>query len=134
MENLKVSTNRIRLTLNGDESKVISFNPGDALTRKKFFDIQKAAVQKQQELDVKIKKLDEKDIEGAINLEIEAFDIIASLVDSVFGEKTSEMACDNDKDLAGICNFLIAVAPYFKKYNEDMKNKYVNNLKKHGII
>jgi hypothetical protein len=59
---------------------------------------------------------------------------MAELVDEVFGSKTSEMACNGDKDLAGICNFLIAVAPYFKKYNEDMKNKYVNNLKSNGVI
>lgn len=134
MESLKVNTSRIRLCLNDDENKIISFNPGDALTRKRFLDIKKVAFEKQKELDIKIKAIKEDDIEGAINLEIEGFDTIAELVDKLFGKKTSEMACDGDKDLLGICNFLIAVAPYFKEYNEKAKNKYVNKLKNSGVI
>lgn len=134
MESIKIGTNRVRLMMNDDKNKIVSFNPGDATTRKKFYDIQKTAIEKQKKLDIKIKAIKEDDVESAINMEIEAFDAMAELVDEIFGDKTSEKACDGDKDLAGICNFLIAVAPYFKKYNEDMKNKYVNNLKNNGVI
>jgi len=134
MESIKISTNRIRLAINDDESKILSFNPGDAMLRKKFYDIRIMAIAKQKELDIKIKKLKDGDTKAAIDMEIEVFDEIAKLVDGAFGVNTCEMACDGDKDLAGICNFIIAIAPYFQKYNEDMKNKYVNNLKSNGII
>jgi hypothetical protein len=71
MENIKISTNRVRLMMNDDENKIVSFNPGDAVTRKKFYDIQKIAIEKQKELDIKIKAIKEDDVESAINLEKE---------------------------------------------------------------
>lgn len=134
MENLNILSSEIKLSLNGDKDKIITFDPGNVILRKKFYNFKSIMFQKKREFDIKAKQISEKDINKALKLEEELYDFIAKNIDDMFGMGTSKKVCNNNKNVDTLCNFLVAIAPYFKQYNENIKNKYVNNLKEHGVL
>lgn len=132
--NINVKTNKKRLALNGDENKIIEFNPQDLNTRKKFLKAKNEVFEAQRNFDVKLNNLQEGDIEKALELEQELFEFTKKIVDDIFGIGTTDMITDKDIDVIAVCNFIVAITPYFKEVNEQQKNKYTNNLKSAGLI
>lgn len=139
MESLNIETSKKRLCLNGDESKVIEFNPEDLDTRKKFFDASKEIFQKQREYDIAVKEIeseqdDMKKTEKAFELEQNLYNLMKSIVDDIFGNGTSDMITDGKSNIFSLVNFIIAITPYFRAVTDKQKNKYTNNLKSAGLI
>lgn len=138
MESLKVNSTLIRLAINDSPNKIIQFDPGDVRFRKKFYNLRNVIFEKEREFDIKAKQLEniesEENIKRCMQMEEELFDFLSNLINDLFGEKTTEYICEDRKNVDTICNFVIAVAPYFQKYNENARNKYVNNLKQSGVI
>lgn len=132
--NINLKNNKKRLIINEDENKILEFNPNDMKTRKNFYNASKEVFNKQREFDIRIKQLKADDYEKAFELEQELFDMLKNIVDNVFGKGTTEMITDGAIDVTGVCNFIVAIAPYFKEVNEAQKNKYTNNLKSAGLI
>ena len=127
----------ISLALNGDENKIIEFDPGDVNFRKKFFALKDELIKKQQELDSKIKKIDmnsDKAVEKVLKLEEDFFDYLAGVIDDLFKEGTAMMVTDNRKNTFVLANFIIALVPYFERFNKANKEKYTNKLKDVGIL
>ena len=124
----------ITLALNGDENNLLSFDPGDLNFRKGFYEIQKSIKIKEKEIDIKLKKINPDDIKSQFDLEEELFNYMSNMIDKIFGQNSTKKICGNRRNPIIIANFLIAIAPYVKKFNEDAKNKYVNNLKNAGVI
>lgn len=139
MESLNIETSKKRLCLNGDESKIIEFNPEDLDTRKKFFDASKEIFQKQREYDIAVKEIeseqdDMKKTEKAFELEQNLYNLMKSIVDDIFGNGTSDMITDGKSNIFSLVNFIIAITPYFRAVTDKQKNKYTNNLKSAGLI
>lgn len=139
MESLNIETSKKRLCLNGDESKVIEFNPEDLDTRKKFFDASKEIFQKQREYDIAVKEIeseedDMKKTEKAFELEQNLYNLMKSIIDDIFGNGTSDMITDGKSNIFSLVNFIIAITPYFRAVTDKQKNKYTNNLKSAGLI
>lgn len=134
MESLVIETGRKRLCLNGDENRILEFNPQDMKTRKRFYEASQKVFEKQREFDIKIQQLKEDDVEGVFKFEQETFDMMKELVDNAFGKGTAELVTNGDTDVFALCNFLVAIAPYFKEIAEKQKNKYTDGLKSAGII
>lgn len=139
MESLNIETSKKRLCLNGDESKIIEFNPEDLDTRKKFFDASKEIFQKQREYDIAVKEIeseqdDMKKTEKAFELEQNLYNLMKSIVDDIFGNGTSDMITDGKANIFSLVNFIIAITPYFRAVTDKQKNKYTNNLKSAGLI
>lgn len=132
--NIELKSNKKRLCINGDENKVIEFNPEDMNTRRKFYNASQKIFEKQREFDIKVKALKEGDIESAFKLEEEAFTMMKEIIDDVFGSETTMKITDGDMDIFALCNFVVAIAPYFKEVTEKQKNKYVDGLKDAGVI
>lgn len=130
---LKTSKKK-RLILNGDENKVLVFNPHDMRTRKKFYDASQKIFKSEEEFDARLKALKDDELDKAFELENDLFEMMKELVDSTFGEGVTEMITDGDVDIEAICNFLFAITPYFKEVTDQQKNKYTNGLKNAGII
>ncbi len=127
----------ISLALNGDENKIIEFDPGDVNFRKKFFALKDELIKKQQELDSKIKKIDtnsDKAVEKVLTLEENFFNYLAGVIDNLFKEGTAMMVTDNRKNTFVLANFIIALVPYFERFNKANKEKYTNKLKDVGIL
>lgn len=139
MESLNIETSKKRLCLNGDESKVIEFNPEDLDTRKKFFDASKEIFQKQREYDIAVKEIeseqdDMKKTEKAFELEQNLYNLMKNIIDDIFGNGTSDMITDGKTNIFSLVNFIIAITPYFRAVTDKQKNKYTNNLKSAGLI
>lgn len=127
----------LRLALNGDENKIIEFDPGDVTFRKKFYNLKNELIKKQQELDSKQKQLNletDEEIELAFKMEEDLFDYIAKTVDDLFEEGTTKKICGNRKNVFVLANSIIALVPYFEKFKNDTKNKYTNRLKESGVL
>lgn len=127
----------ISLALNGDENKIIEFDPGDVNFRKKFFALKDELIKKQQELDSKIKKIDmnsDKTVEKVLTLEENFFDYLAGVIDNLFKEGTAMMVTDNRKNTFVLANFIIALVPYFERFNKANKEKYTNKLNDAGVL
>ena len=123
-----------RLALNGDESNIFVFDPGDLNTRKEFYEASRKIKIKERELDVKAKKINPNNVEASLKLEEETFDYVANLIDKVFGIGTSKKVCGKRKNLVVLANFLIALTPYFAEYNKKAAEKYTDNLKNAGVL
>lgn len=127
----------LKLTLNGDESKIIEFDPGDVVFRKKFFEIKDSLIKKQQELDSKIKKIDltkDSGVKQSFKLEEEFYDYIESLIDDLFKEGTAKMVCNGRKNVFVLANFIIALVPYFERFKKETEDKYLNKFKETGVL
>ncbi len=127
----------LRLALNGDETKILEFDPGSVTTRKKFYNLKDEMIKKQQELDSKIKKLNletDEGIEQSFKLEEDFFEYIKDLVDDIFEKGTTEMICGKRKNIFVLANCIIALCPYFEKFKNDTKDKYTNKLKDAGVL
>ena len=127
----------LRLALNGDNDKILEFDPGDVNTRRKFYNMKDSMITKQQELDSKIKQLDLKEEDGiqeAFKLEEDFFDYLKDLIDDIFGNGATNMICGNRKNVFVLANCIIALCPYFEKFRNDTKNKYTSKLKDAGVL
>lgn len=125
---------QISLALNGDEHNILTFDPGDLNLRKNFYEISRSIKIKEKEFDVKAKKINPNNPKALMDLEFELFKYMSDMIDKIFGVGTSRKVCGTRKNSIIIANFLIAISPYFKKFNDDAKNKYTNNLKNAGIL
>lgn len=133
--NLELKTSKKRLCINGDENKILEFNPENIETRKKFYNASKKIFEKQRELDVILEKLgEEAKVEEMFEIEEQTFNFMKEIIDEIFGEGVTDMITDGEKNIFAITNFAVAIAPYFKDVAEKQKNKYTNTLKDVGII
>ena len=133
--NLELKTSKKRLCINGDENKILEFNPENIETRKKFYNASKKIFEKQRELDVILEKLgEEAKVEEMFEIEEQTFNFMKEIIDEIFGEGVTDMITDGEKNIFAITNFAVAIAPYFKDFAEKQKNKYTNTLKDVGII
>lgn len=134
MESIKFESNKKKILLNDDENKVLVFNPSDKRTRQKFYNASKEVMARQDEFQKKIDNLKEDDVDKALELEEEMFEMVKKIVDDVFGAGTTDMVTDGDVDVMAICGFLVAIAPYFREVAESQRSKYTSNLKNQGIL
>ncbi len=132
--NFNQNDTQITLALNGDESNLLTFDPGDINLRNNFYKISQQIKTKEREFDIKAKRINQTDVQAILNLEYELFNYMSDMIDKIFGVGTTKKVCGNRKNPIVIANFLIAIAPYFKRFNDNAKNKYVNNLKNAGVL
>ena len=120
MESINYGSNKKRLCLNGDENKIIEFNPQNLETRKKFLKASEKIFESQRKLDIELKEMEDeqdnkKKIEKSFELEQQVFNIMKDIIDDIFGVGTTDMITDNYVDTVAVTNFIIAIAPYFKR-------------------
>lgn len=132
--NFNKNDTEVTLALNGDENNLLTFDPGDINLRKNFYELSKEIKIKEREFDIKAKKMNPNNPKAILDLEFELFRYMSGILDKVFGIGTAKKVCGKRQNVIIIANFLIAIAPYFKKFNDDAKNKYTNNLKNAGIL
>ncbi|QIB68266.1 hypothetical protein Ami103574_02585 [Aminipila butyrica] len=128
MKDLSFNTGMIELAIQGDENRVLRFNPSDEKIADGFLNLVKTVNGRMKGFEEREKKIAEDsltDLERAENmvglgLEIDKF--FRSELDGLFGEGTSSIVFENLSTFAitenGQCvfaNFLAALLPFFEK-------------------
>ncbi len=140
MSNININTGEIRLTVNGDENRVISFNPNDLQFIDNLYNLLADFENKEKEYkqrDTEIDKNTELNSYGVpiklkdkIELTKEICNHMREKIDIVFGEDTSQKAFGNTNTLDMFEQFFEGVTPYIEKVRSTKINEYTKNNKK----
>jgi len=139
MESIRIDTGIIRLAINDDETRVISFSPQDVCFAERFYSLLSAFEAKETEYR-------QKSAEIANNVSVGAFgipnstgpalallhetnDFLRSKIDYVFGEGTSEKAFGSAITLDMFEQFFNGITPYVQKARSNQVQKYTKKSK-----
>jgi len=144
MENLRIETGEIQLQVNGDPTRIISFNPRDVLFAEKLYNLIGELREKQVDLKDRQLRLDSVTDKDENGLPVNASEILAlqrdfndymrAKIDNIFGAGTSQTAFGdvsviipiNDNVPCAAEQFLTGVAPYIKQARQEKVEKYIN--------
>ena len=140
MSNLNINNGDIRLTVNNDRNRVISFNPNDLGFVNNLYDLLSDLESKEKEYkkrEAEIDKNTKRDCRGIpenlkekLALLQETCSYMREQIDKVFGEGTSRKAFGNTNALDMFEQFFNGITPYIKKVRTPKIDKYTNNNKK----
>jgi len=132
-DSIRIDSGEVRLLVNDDPSRVISFNPEDILFVEKFYGLLGGFEDVQKRFQDRLNTIPNDDPSTApqvIAVVEEAWDYLSEQIDSVFGAGTSEAAFAGAKSLSQVEQFFIAIAPYVKMKRQDKVAKYQSRAKK----
>lgn len=140
MQNLNIDDGTIHLSINNDETRVISFNPKDSLFAEKFYrlienfkvDLKKYE-ERAKEIDA-VTEVDENQV--PVNMQ-ERFDLLKEVcnyfkseTDKVFGEGTSNKVFGDTVDLDMFTQFYDGISPFINKARTEAVKKYIPPVQK----
>lgn len=134
MKSLNFNDGKIRLCINEDETRVISFSPEDITFVERLYSVFGKLEDKQKELEEKEKELSKNkevdnfgfplNIKEKISLTKETCSYMRQEIDSVFGEGTSQKVFGDTNTLDMFKQFFEGITPYIQKVREDKIKKY----------
>lgn len=134
MNSLHIGGNEIRLAVNDDKNRIISFNPTDVGFIDRFYGLIAQFDAQQTEFEQRAKALDAQDERDAYGVPANVRERIAlikefcermrSSVDGVFGEGTSQKAFGAMNTLDMFAEFFEGITPYVKQARERKLAKY----------
>jgi len=134
VDTLRIDTGAVRLAINGDENRIIEFNPEDIVFVERFYSLIKEFESKEVEFMEKAEKLAENselDEHGIpvntgenIKLVIELCDYLRKNIDHVFGQGTSAKVFENNQTLNMFEQFFTGILPYVNKARTEKISKY----------
>jgi len=140
MSNININTGEIRLTINDDESRVISFNPNDLQFVNNLYELLTDLENKEKEYKEKEAEIDKSakvnsygipvNLKEKLDLLKETCGYMRGKIDTVFGEGTSQTVFGNANTLDMFEQFFDGVTPYIQKVRDQKINKYTKNNKK----
>lgn len=135
MESIKYNDGKIRLMINDDPDRVITFAPDDVGFVSRYYELvdfidgkQMEYVQKAEEID---KSSDMKDKDG-LKLYKTMCEDIKNQIDYVFGNGTSQAVFEDSLRLDMFEQFLVGIVPYVKKARENKVRPYLLNT--NGVL
>ena len=143
METLRITTGEIHLAINGDENRVIVFNPKDVLFAEKFYTLMGDFQQRLTEYQKRGERLDavkEKDENNApinagerIALQIELCTFMREKIDYLFGVGTSQKAFGDALDPDVFQQFFTGITPYVQNARAEKIAQYTTpaSMKRH---
>lgn len=142
MDTLQITTGEKRIAINGDEARVIVFNPTDIIFAEKFykliseFETQLTIFQVQSEELDEVKKLDASglpvNMSARITLMRETCEYIRGKIDYLFGEGTSQKAFGDVMNFEVINQFFDGMAPHIQTARAEKIAKYVTPANGNG--
>jgi hypothetical protein len=134
VDTLRIDTGAVRLAINGDENRIIEFNPEDIVFVERFYNLIKEFESKEVEFRERAEKLAENselDEHGIpvntgenIKLVIELCDYLRKNIDHVFGQGTSAKVFENNQTLNMFEQFFTGILPYVNKARTEKISKY----------
>lgn len=141
--NLVIDTGEIRLTINDDPDRVVTFNPEDVIFAEKFYllmgdfkvkmgDFRDRMV----EMESKVTKdEDELPLNAADRIDImkEVCQYMHEQIDSLFGEGTAEVICQGVVNLDVYAQFVTGLTPFIQKARSKKIQKYTKKTTKDSL-
>lgn len=134
MDSLRIDAGVIRITVNDDPNRVISFNPEDVLFAEKFYNLLQEFQEKQKEYEIRLNEikaaevLDEtgipKNLSDTLTVVEEICDFMRNKIDEVFGAGTSNVAFGEAKSLTMIEQFFQGIVPFIQAGRAQKLSKY----------
>ena len=134
MKKITIDAGLLKIEINDDPDRIISFNPLDTLFAEKFYRLIDIFEKKDAEYKKRMAKLDkekEKDKHGlpinvaeGLALMRELSEFCRENIDELFGEGTSQIVFEDARNLEMIEQFFNAVVPLIKKARQDQVKKY----------
>jgi uncharacterized Zn ribbon protein len=134
VETLRIDTGAIRLAINGDENRIIEFNPEDIVFVERFYSLIKEFESKEVEFREKAEELagnSELDEYGIpvntgdnIKLVKDLCTYLMTKIDYVFGQGTSAKVFENNQTLNMFEQFFTGITPYVQKARGQKLEKY----------
>lgn len=134
VDTLRIDTGAVRLAINGDEGRIIEFNPEDIVFVERFynlikeFELKEVEFREKAEALAKISELDEHGIPvntgENIKLVLELCNYLRKNIDHVFGQGTSEKVFENNQTLNMFEQFFTGILPFVNKARSEKISKY----------
>lgn len=134
VDTLRIDTGAIRLAINGDENRIIEFNPEDIVFVERFYSLIKEFESKEVEFREKAEELagnSELDEYGIpvntgdnIKLVKELCEYLRTKIDHVFGQGTSAKVFENNQTLNMFEQFFTGITPFVQKARGQKLEKY----------
>lgn len=134
MKSLEIKSGEIELCINGDENRVIRFNPSSPHTAEKWYQLLRDLKTKEAEYDRRVAELESNkeivddlpaNLDERIAFVKDTCSYINSLVDSLFGQGTSKIVFGDAFDFDMISSFIKGVSEYFQPAREEKVNPYL---------
>lgn len=140
MDDLRIDDGTIRLSINGDASRVISFNPKDELFAEKFYHLVGSFKNDLKQFEERAKLIDENkeededgipvNLQEQFDLKKEVFAYLHEQIDAVFGAGTSKVVFGDARNIEMIDAFFKGISPYMAKARAERVEKYIPPAKK----
>lgn len=134
-QSIRIDTGEVRLLINDDENRVISFNPNDISFLEAFFELLEDFEKKEKEFRNEERVLNAnkdvdklglpKNIKGKIALTHKICRYMREKVDYVFGEGTSDTAFGKANTMDMFSQFFDGVTPFIRSARDDKTSKYL---------
>lgn len=136
MPNININDGTIRLTINDDPSRVISFNPADVGFATRFYELIEEFDTKRQEYHGRALALDKQSdvleknglpVNGKKGLELlsEMCEYLRGSIDRVFGDGTSKAAFGDANTLTMFEQFFDGISPFIVAARQSKTEKYL---------
>lgn len=135
MQNLKIDDGSVRLSINDDDTRIISFNPKDELFAEKFYLLLtnfRSQIDKFSERAEEVDRVDTVDEDGIptnirerIALLKDVCSYMREQIDMVFGQGTSQTAFGDAYNLDMFEQFFDGITPFIKDARTEKVKKYL---------
>jgi hypothetical protein len=140
MDGIRIDTGTKRITVNGDESRIIEFNPDDIVFVERFYGLIKRFEEKEKEIRTRSDEVvsivgeDEhgipKNTAASLELVLDLCKYLRKEIDSVFGVGTSQAAFGETQTLNMFEQFFTGITPFVQQARSAKVDKY---RKKHVV-
>lgn len=133
MNDLKIDSGAVRLTIDGDENRVIRFYPTDVSFIEGFYELAYTFDKKRIEIEAKEKEIlsgpgeyNEKAMKAA-KLRGDVFKTMREGIDRIFGAGTSQTVFGDHDNLSMAANFFVGVTPYIQAVRKREMERYTKD-------
>ena len=129
MEHLKIDSGAVSLSINGDESRVITFYPTDVRFAEDFFGLVVSFREKRKECLLKSEQFAGKPEAAAEELAMlrETYTFMRGEIDRVFGSGTSQTVFGNHDSLTSYIQFFKGLEPYVRNARQKEIDRYLKD-------
>jgi uncharacterized protein YfcZ (UPF0381/DUF406 family) len=127
MNSLQINTGEIRISINDDPTRIVSFNPSDAGFAERFYKIVGEFEEKLAEFQSKAKDAGNLQTIEQITILKETCEFVRMKIDYVFGAGTSQTVFGDSLVLDSFSQFFDGITPYIRKARTEKIAKYVPN-------